>query len=683
MAEGSSLPVGLKELEPKGYIGIDFGTAFSHFAYCGVGTRQAQPVAGGATPSEETCVLWRQPTTPGREEEFVTYGSMALQHYGGLEGAEQKRHRLAASFKPHLVDSEVARKDAYAFLKAAHTRMISSGQVPGAGGQDGVPVVIGVPAELGEEHERATMDIAERAGFGRVSCVPEPLGALAHHLASGDLQPEDSRAGVLVVDFGGGTLDVTLVDHKGVRNPWGDSTLGGRLFDDLFYQWLRDQNPNLKVMSWEWVFVWSYVCRKLKENFSQHWALVGRDKAFRTAVLIGDRAAFLKGASVEEFEQRARQYRASAELLTHFAQLGYNLGRLGSGEPVDLFAWIRETLAVGLRGGAFSRVVLAGGSDGWPFMKSLAAEVFGLSEDRVFRSRDPKQTVGSGLAVYHVLKRDLEKTRHTLRGYKAQRKQKFEEELRIRIERFIEQVPRSVCDPLMEEVEPLFLTWHNEGGSLRAVEREVQVRCEAFETRLEGLIRREVDRLSADILRLMRSHLGQWLAEHKIDRSVDNFIADLGALRDGPELGVPDDLTGGLAVAIAASIAALVMGIVVAVKLTVLAAMPLLLLGPIGIVVAIIAVVLGRQAAEDFVKDHNWGSWPLRADLRGMWVVLSEASLRSKLRQNRERAEQQLREGIRKETEKVQRQAASKFEEVMDLVIADLGLLDQLSRPGK
>ena len=46
-----------------------------------------------------------------------------------------------------------------------------------------------------------------------------------------------------MVDFGGGTLDVALLDQHGLRDPWGDPTLGGRLFDDLFFQWLLDQNP--------------------------------------------------------------------------------------------------------------------------------------------------------------------------------------------------------------------------------------------------------------------------------------------------------------------------------------------------------------------------------------------------------------------------------------------------------
>ena len=41
----------------------------------------------------------------------------------------------------------------------------------------------------------------------------------------------------LVVDFGGGTCDFAFMYRGMVRNSWGDMELGGRLFDDLFFQW--------------------------------------------------------------------------------------------------------------------------------------------------------------------------------------------------------------------------------------------------------------------------------------------------------------------------------------------------------------------------------------------------------------------------------------------------------------
>ena len=39
-----------------------------------------------------------------------------------------------------------------------------------------------------------------------------------------------------------------------MRAPWGDPALGGRLFDDLFYQWVLDQNGPFEVDDMAWSF---------------------------------------------------------------------------------------------------------------------------------------------------------------------------------------------------------------------------------------------------------------------------------------------------------------------------------------------------------------------------------------------------------------------------------------------
>ena len=95
---------------------------------------------------------------------------------------------------------------------------------------------------------------------------------------------------MIVVDFGGGTLDVAHVDESGfLRKPWGEPALGGRLFDDLFFRWLIDQNPGLELSPNEAMFAWQHECRQLKENFSNRWRTEGPEmKGFKGKVDLGE-----------------------------------------------------------------------------------------------------------------------------------------------------------------------------------------------------------------------------------------------------------------------------------------------------------------------------------------------------------------------------------------------------------
>src|SRR4029077_5905616 len=150
---------------------------------------------------------------------------------------------LGANFKPDIAVLSDARAHAEAFLSAACEMLGKNKQLRKVGRAEGVPVVIGVPAKSTDEFKSHLTSIASNAKLGPVECIEEPKGALARCLYDGRVSEEEARQGVVVVDFGGGTLDMALVDERGVREPWGNPIVGGRLFDDLFYQWVLDQNP--------------------------------------------------------------------------------------------------------------------------------------------------------------------------------------------------------------------------------------------------------------------------------------------------------------------------------------------------------------------------------------------------------------------------------------------------------
>jgi molecular chaperone DnaK len=278
----------------KHYLGIDFGTSNTHVARCfdqNADTLVAEPVPINDSHSTPTCLLWREPAKD--ETDVVAYGSKAEEEWANLSEEQQNKYRLVLGFKPNIAGDGSANREAYANARAFlgkicryvldhNPELIERGTV-----------VVGVPAEIGKDHIDATARAAQEAGFMSVECVGEPLGALAYHLNDGSLSLEDARRGVAVIDFGGGTFDVALVDaERGLQKPWGDPTLGGLLFDDLFYQWINENNhgslydglsENKKKV------IWMAECRRVEESFSRSWANSGTVNNFRGYIFVRDK----------------------------------------------------------------------------------------------------------------------------------------------------------------------------------------------------------------------------------------------------------------------------------------------------------------------------------------------------------------------------------------------------------
>jgi len=112
--------------------------------------------------------------------------------------------------------------------------------------------VVTVPAYFDDNQRSATKDAATIAGFNVLRLVNEPTAAsLAYGL---DRLQQELR--IAVVDFGGGTLDVTIMEFgKGVfevKATSGDTQLGGTdmnsaLFDDLAERFRQQSGIDVKA----------------------------------------------------------------------------------------------------------------------------------------------------------------------------------------------------------------------------------------------------------------------------------------------------------------------------------------------------------------------------------------------------------------------------------------------------
>ncbi|XP_077336194.1 heat shock 70 kDa protein 13 [Lithobates pipiens] len=106
----------------------------------------------------------------------------------------------------------------------------------------GIPVskaVISVPAEFDERQRNYTVKAANLAGLDILRVINEPTAAaMAYGLHKVDV------FNVLVVDLGGGTLDVSLLNKQGgmflTRAMAGNNKLGGQDFNQRLLQYLYD-----------------------------------------------------------------------------------------------------------------------------------------------------------------------------------------------------------------------------------------------------------------------------------------------------------------------------------------------------------------------------------------------------------------------------------------------------------
>ncbi|KKS19171.1 MAG: MreB [Parcubacteria group bacterium GW2011_GWC1_41_7] len=75
----------------------------------------------------------------------------------------------------------------------------------------GPRAIIGIPLNLTEVQKRGAIDAARSAGFRDVYLVEEPIAASL----GGDLSFEDAK-GLLIIDIGGGTTEITVISLGGI-----------------------------------------------------------------------------------------------------------------------------------------------------------------------------------------------------------------------------------------------------------------------------------------------------------------------------------------------------------------------------------------------------------------------------------------------------------------------------------
>ncbi len=211
-------------------IGIDLGTTNSLVAVLTGDGPQVLPNALGNVLTPSVVAL--------DEEGDLIVGDLAR------EIAIKHPDRAAARFKAHMGTDYTYQVGGNGYSPVALSALVLKQLKRDAEArlsEDVTKAVITVPAYFNDKQRASTRQAAELAGLEVLRLINEPTAAAIAH----GLHNAGEDATLIVLDLGGGTFDVTLLElFEGiveVKGSAGDNRLGGEDFTDAVLKWaLRD-----------------------------------------------------------------------------------------------------------------------------------------------------------------------------------------------------------------------------------------------------------------------------------------------------------------------------------------------------------------------------------------------------------------------------------------------------------
>jgi hypothetical protein len=423
-------------------------------------------------------------------------------------------------------------------------------------------------------------------------------------------------------------------------------------------------------------------CRKMKEDFAKDWS--GGRLRTKYKVQVEDRMVYLVPESAEEFERRARSYTPSDVARQYFGSAGGRTAELADLRNVDLFEWIARTIRgkddEALKAGEFTKVLLTGGSCGWPFMKPLVAKTLGISEGRIKVSANPLITVGLGLTLYPILREHYRVKSKAIEEARPKKTIDFKERIHKSVIAFSERVAKKCVAEVMPSVRDRFHQWYDNGGVLNDVASFIDQDIETKKPLIETIIRKEYDTLTTDLDRIRIDFIKDWLKEHGVARSPQELglcYGDIAAPRemefDGSVGKISDDMA-----AVTTTVTGLVAGIAVIVvtmiKGKVIVAM--FLANPILGVIAVFVVIAGGGALNEWLKEkvaeHNWQGMRFSA----MKLAVSKEKIDDALDKTAADLRVKLQGEIEAMLSKLEAVLSQQFDSVTDRVLEDFTVLE-------
>ena len=229
-------------------------------------------------------------------------------------------------------------------------------------------VVLSVPANFPDAARQATLMAGELAGLDVLRLINEPTSAA---LAFG-IDNIDAEEQLVVFDFGGGTLDITVLEMMAgvldVKCSFGDPALGGKDFDEIMVTLILNK----------------FQTAIPKAKISERSKLSLKDAAEKAKVSLSNQRSFpilIPNFAVRDGEPIDLEVEITREEYEH--ALSPLLDRTRG--------CVRQALnAKKIRPSSVDRVLLVGGTTFVPCVRRLVAEMFG---------KEPQTDVNPDLAV--------------------------------------------------------------------------------------------------------------------------------------------------------------------------------------------------------------------------------------------------------------------------------------------
>ncbi len=217
-------------------IGIDLGTSNSAAAYVEAGRPKMIPSAEGTTLVGGKAFPSYVAFT--KDGELLVGEPARRQAVANPEGTiTAAKRKMGTDFRYKIFGKEYTPQQISAFIlqkikKDAELYL----------GDKVEKAVITVPAYFNDSQRQATKDAGSIAGLEVIRIINEPTAA---SLAYGLDKAQEKDQEVLVFDFGGGTLDVTIMNFGSgvfeVRSTSGDTQLGGTDMDNILVDYIVDE----------------------------------------------------------------------------------------------------------------------------------------------------------------------------------------------------------------------------------------------------------------------------------------------------------------------------------------------------------------------------------------------------------------------------------------------------------
>ncbi|MFH1774253.1 MAG: molecular chaperone DnaK [Methanobacteriota archaeon] len=219
---------------PEKIIGIDLGTSNSAAAVMLGGKATIIPSAEGTTAYGKAFPSYVAFT---REGQMLVGEPARRQAVSNPEGTIMAaKRKMGTDYKFRVFGKEYTPQDISAFLLQKIKRDAEAFL-----GEPVKKTVITTPAYFNDNQRQATKDAGTIAGLEVVRIINEPTAA---SLAYG-LDKAEKEQKIMVFDFGGGTLDVTIMEFGGgvfeVKATSGDTQLGGTDMDNALIEYIANE----------------------------------------------------------------------------------------------------------------------------------------------------------------------------------------------------------------------------------------------------------------------------------------------------------------------------------------------------------------------------------------------------------------------------------------------------------